>query len=81
MLLFIVALIGGMLGYRFNTTRRGYFALALMALVFPILQIADVVMVHDRSAQTMMPLVLGLIMVVSTLIGALVHTMSPRLNA
>ena len=79
MFLLIFALIGGMLGYRFHTTRQGYVALALMALIFPLFQILDVVLVHDRSAQTMLPLVVGLTMVVSTLTGALVHKLSPKL--
>jgi hypothetical protein len=72
------AALGCALGYRFHTTRAGYAALALMALLFPLLQIADVILVPDRNAQTMLPLLLGVIMVLFTIVGAGMRTYFAR---
>ena len=70
MFLLMTAAIGGALGYLLHTTRAGYVTLALAALIFPLLQIADVILVRDRNAQTMLPLVLGVLMVLSLSVGA-----------
>lgn len=69
MVLLIFAVLGIALGYRFHTTRSGYALLAAIALLFPIAQIGLVVLVRDRNAQTMLPLVLGLTVVFSMLAG------------
>jgi hypothetical protein len=76
--LLLFAALGCGLGYRFHITRHGYAVLALMALIFPLLQIADVVLVRDRSAQTMLPLVVGLTMILSTVVGAGARIYSTR---
>ena len=78
MLLLLIAALGGALGYRFHTTRSGYMALALMALIFPLLQIVLVAAVRDRNSLTILPLVLGLTMVLSTLTGAGARTYFAR---
>lgn len=69
MVLLMFAALGGALGYRFHTTRSGYALLASTAVLFPMAQILLVILVRDRSAQTMLPLVLGLTMVLSILAG------------
>jgi hypothetical protein len=78
MALLIFAALGYGLGYRFHTTRSGYATLALIALLFPLLQIADVILVRDRNAQTVLPLVIGLTMVFSTVLGAGARTYLAR---
>ena len=78
MFLLMTAAIGGALGYFLHTTRAGYATLALAALIFPLLQIADVILVRDRNAQTMLPLVLGVLMVLSMSVGAGVRSYFAR---
>ena len=69
MVLLMLAAAGCALGYRLHTSRSGYTCLALMALLFPIIQIVLVLVVRDRSALTILPLVLGLTVVLSMLAG------------
>jgi hypothetical protein len=70
MVLLIFAAVGCALGFRLHMTRSGYATLAAVALLFPLLQILDVVIVQDRSQQTMLPLVIGMTMVLSMIAGA-----------
>jgi hypothetical protein len=80
MVLLLFAALGCGLGYHYHTTRTGYAVLAMIALLFPLLQIADVVFVRERSAQTMLPLIIGMIMVLSTILGAGTRLYSIRSN-
>jgi len=78
MILLLFAALGFWLGYRFHTTNAGYATLGFIALAFPILQIADVVFVRDRQAQTLLPLVVGLTLILFTLAGTGVRVYSAR---
>jgi hypothetical protein len=78
MVLLVFAALGCALGYRLHTTPAGYAALAVMAVLFPAIQIALVVFVRDRSMLTLLPLVIGVIMVLSTLAGAGAHACFAR---
>ena len=78
MVLMMFAVIGSALGYRLHTSLAGYAALAVMAVVFPAIQIALVLLVRDRSTLTLLPLVIGVIMVVSTIAGAGAHACFAR---
>jgi hypothetical protein len=70
MVLIMFAALGFALGYRLHTTPSGYAALGAMAVLFPAIQIALVVLVRDRASLTVLPLVIGVIMVLSTIAGA-----------
>ena len=74
MALFLFAIMGIALGYRFHTTRKGYAVMASVALVFPILQIVDVVVVRDAESRTMLPLVVGLTLTFSMVLGVMVRS-------
>lgn len=78
MVLVMFAAVGSALGYRLHTTLAGYAALAVMAVVFPAVQIALVLLVRDRSTFTLLPLVIGVIMVLSTIAGAGAHACFAR---
>ena len=78
MALIMFAALGCALGYRLHTTTSGYAALAAMAVFFPVLQIALVVFVRDRASLTLLPLVIGVVMVLSTLAGAAAHARFAR---
>ena len=74
MALFFFAIIGAVLGYRLHTTRAGYAAMVSVALAFPMLQIILVVTVRDAESRTMLPLVVGLTLVMSMVVGAIVRS-------
>jgi hypothetical protein len=71
--LLLVAALGGFIGYRLGTSRRGFVTLAAVSIGASILQIVHVMTTHDRSAMTLLPMVLGTIVVASMLVGALVR--------
>jgi hypothetical protein len=74
MALFFFAIIGAVLGYRLHTTRAGYAAMASVALAFPILQIILVVVVRDPESRTMLPLVVGLTLALSMVVGVIARS-------
>jgi hypothetical protein len=78
MVLIIFAAIGCALGYRLHTTTSGYAALAVMAVFFPAIQIALVALARDPASLTLLPLVIGMIMVLSTIAGAGAHVCLAR---
>jgi hypothetical protein len=71
MVLFFFAIVGGMLGYHFHMARTGYAAMASVALIFPILQIVLVAVVHDPESRTMLPLVVGVTLSLSMVVGVI----------
>ena len=77
MVLFFFAIIGSVLGYQFHMMRTGYIAMTCVALVFPILQIVLVAAVHDPESRTMLPLVVGLTLGLSMLVGVLARRYLP----
>ena len=73
MLLILFALLGSFLGYRLGTTPRGYVTMAVVSISSAVLQIAHLFTSSDRSSMTMLPLVVGTIVVAFMLGGALVR--------
>jgi hypothetical protein len=73
MVLVIFAVIGFFLGYRLEMTRAGYLTMALTTVGFSAGQIALLFFTRSREAMTMLPLVVGLALVLSMLLGAVVH--------
>jgi hypothetical protein len=71
MFLLVFGLLGFGIGYWLGMSRVGYIVLALTASAFPAVQIAYVL--NNRAAATMLPLVIGLILTICMLVGALVR--------
>jgi hypothetical protein len=73
MALVIFAVIGYFIGYRLEMTRAGYLTMALTAVGFSAGQIVHLLITRNREAMTMLPLVVGLILVLFMLFGAMVR--------
>ena len=71
MVLFIFAVIGFLVGYKLEVTRAGYLTMALTTLGFSAGQIALLFLTKSREAMTILPLVVGLVLVLFMLLGAL----------
>jgi hypothetical protein len=82
MVLIIFAVIGFFVGYRLHMTPAGYITMALTAVAFSAGQIVLLLATRSREAMTMLPLVVGLLLVLFMLLGALVQmTIRRRTNA
>jgi len=73
MILVMFAAIGLFVGYRLEMTRAGYVTMALTAVGSSAGQIIHLVITKSREAMTMLPLVVGLVLVLCMLLGALVR--------
>jgi hypothetical protein len=73
MVLVLFAVIGGFVGYRLEMTRAGYVTMALTAVGFSAGQIIHLFMTRSREAMTLLPLVVGLVLVLFMLLGALLR--------
>lgn len=73
MALLLIAALGGYIGYRLGTSRRGYVTLAAVSIGASIVQIVHVMTTRDRSAMTLLPMVVGTVVVASMLLGALAN--------
>jgi len=71
MVLVIFAVIGFLVGYKLEVTRAGYLTMALTTLGFSAGQIALLFLTKSREAMTILPLVVGLVLVLFMLLGAL----------
>jgi hypothetical protein len=69
MLLIIFAVFGLLLGYRLGTTRREYVTIAMVSIGSAALQMGHLLTSSDRSSLTMLPLVIGTIVVTFMLCG------------
>ena len=65
------AVIGFLIGYRQGMTRTGYLMMALTGVVSSSAQIAHMLLAQSRESITMLPLVVGLILLLCMLFGAL----------
>jgi len=73
MVLILFAVIGLLVGYRLEMTRAGYVTMALTAIGFSGGQIVHLLITRSREAMTMLPLVVGLMLVLFMLLGALIR--------
>ena len=71
MTLLLFAAIGLVVGFRLAMSRAGYITVALTAVVFGVGQIVLLFLAKNRESMTMLPLVVGLILVLCMLLGAL----------
>ena len=70
MVLVLFAVIGFFVGYRLKMSRAGYVTMALTAVGFSTGQIIHLSVARSREAMTMLPLVVGLVVVLFMLLGA-----------
>jgi hypothetical protein len=73
MVLILFAVIGFLIGYRLEMTRAGFVTMGLTAVGFSVAQIVLLFLTRSREAVTMLPLVVGLILVLFMLIGAVIR--------
>ena len=73
MVLILFAVIGLLVGYRLEMTRAGYVTMALTTIGFSAGQIIHLLITRSREAMTMLPLVVGLMLVLFMLLGALIR--------
>ena len=73
MALVMFAVVGFFVGYRLEMTRAGYVTMALTTVGFSAGQIIHLFITKSREAMTMLPLVVGLLLVLFMLLGALVR--------
>ncbi len=71
MSLILLAVIGFLIGYRLEMTRAGYVTMALTAVGFSSGQIVHLLITQNRESMTMLSLVMGLVLVLFMLLGAL----------
>ncbi len=73
MVLVLFAVIGFFVGFRLEMTRAGYVTMALTTVGFSTGQIVHLFITKTREAMTMLPLLVGLVLVLFMLLGALVR--------
>ena len=73
MALLLFAVIGIAVGYWLEMSRAGYITMALTAVGSALGQIVLLFVTQNREAMTMLPLVVGVILVLFMLLGALGH--------
>jgi hypothetical protein len=71
MVLLICVALGAFVGYRLGPSRRGFVTVALVSIGSAAVQIGHLFATTERSSMTMLPLVVGTILVASMLAGAL----------
>ena len=73
MVLILFAVTGFFVGYRLEMSRARYVLLALTTVGFSTGQIIHLSITRSREAMTMLPLVVGLVLVLFMLLGALLR--------
>jgi hypothetical protein len=73
MLLLMVAAIGFIVGRQLGAGRRGFVTMAVVSIGTAVVQITHLAITSDRSAMTMLPLVIGTVVVAGMLLGAFVR--------
>ena len=71
MTLLLIAALGGFIGYRLGTSHRGFVTLAAVSIGASIAQVGHLMTTSERSAMTLLPMVVGTVVVASMLLGAL----------
>jgi uncharacterized membrane protein len=67
----LLAVIGFFVGYRLAMSRAGYVTMALVTVAFSVGQLVHLFLTKNREAMTMLPLVIGVVLVLFMLLGAL----------
>ena len=71
MVLVLFAVTGFLVGYWLEMSRAGYITTVLTTVGFSVAQIVHLFLTKNREAMTMLPLVVGLVVVLFMLFGAL----------
>ena len=74
MLLLVASALGIAFGYWLGITKRGFVVLGSLSLCTSILQFGLLFITTDRTQMTLLPLVIGTIMVAGVVIGAFMRT-------
>ena len=77
MLLLGLGALGFALGYRLGVAKRGFIAVGLVSIGASLLQMGHLFATTDRTQMTMLPLVVGTVVVAGMLIGGLLRS-GPR---
>jgi hypothetical protein len=80
-LLLLFAVMGFFLGHRFGMSGRGFVTMGVISIGATVAQIAHLATAADRSSMTMLPIVIGAIMVAGMLLGAYLKQASRSPNA
>jgi hypothetical protein len=80
MLFLMFAALGFGFGYWLGMGKRGFITLGAVSVGTSVLQVVHLVTTTDRTMMTMLPLVVGTIVVTGMLLGALVRTASHSSN-
>ena len=78
MFLVIFVLVGSAIGHWLEMSRAGCLVMALTAVSFFAGEIFHVLTASNRAALTVLPIVIGLILSMFMLIGALAHVVARR---
>lgn len=81
MVLVLFAVLGFLAGWRLGPNRQGFLAVAAISIMTAVVQIGHLLVTADRSQMTMLPLVLGTVLVAGLLVGALVQEAPRKPNA
>jgi len=73
MLLLVFAAIGFWLGHYLGATRRAFVTAGLLSIGATILQIAHVAAAADRSTTTLLPIVIGAVLMAGMLLGGVLR--------
>lgn len=76
MVLLMFAVLGAFLGQRLGTGRQGFVTMALVSISAATVQLGHLFATSERASMTMLPLVVGTIVVASMLAGALARRRS-----
>jgi hypothetical protein len=74
MLLLVFAALGFAAGYWLGIARRGFVSLGAVSIATSVLQVVHLLITKDRTMMTLLPLVVGTVVVTGMLLGALLRT-------
>jgi hypothetical protein len=81
MVLLVFAVLGFVAGWRLGPNRHGFVAVAAISIVSAVVQISHLLVTVERSRMTMLPLVVGTLLVTGLLLGALARKAPRNPNA
>jgi hypothetical protein len=81
MVLLAFAVLGFAAGWRIGPNRNGFVAVAAISIVSAVAQITHLLVTVERSRMTMLPLVVGTLLITGLLFGALARKAPRKPNA
>jgi len=74
MLLLLFAVLGFAIGNRLGMSARGFIVLAMISITASVLQVLHLLTANDRTWMTLLPMLVGTIIVVGMMIGAVTRS-------